>query len=184
MAAIDPDAEPEYEDDAAAGKPPRSTLKIVRVPADMDMDDEDDEDYEDVDSEDDSDDEEINGGPSDKAKAKQRQAAALMDLDGEEDDDEEDDTDRGDFKAALSQLIKGKGPATGDEDEDDDDEEGLELEEIVVCTLDTEKVGALIYRLLILDSADSSRHTNNRLTSPLPMTSASCSRSTVHIPST
>ncbi|GAM34161.1 hypothetical protein TCE0_015r01560 [Talaromyces pinophilus] len=139
MAAIDPDAEPEYEDDAAAGKPPRSTLKIVRVPADMDMDDEDDEDYEDVDSEDDSDDEEINGGPSDKAKAKQRQAAALMDLDGEEDDDEEDDTDRGDFKAALSQLIKGKGPATGDEDEDDDDEEGLELEEIVVCTLDTEK---------------------------------------------
>uniref|UniRef100_A0A093VTH3 FK506-binding protein n=1 Tax=Talaromyces marneffei PM1 TaxID=1077442 RepID=A0A093VTH3_TALMA len=140
MAAIDPDAEPEYEDDAAAGKPPRSTLKIVRLPSDMDMDDEDDEDYEDEDSEDDSDDEEINGGPSDKAKAKQRQAAAaLMDLDDDEDDDE-DDTDRADFKAALSQLIKGKGPATGDDDEDDDDdEEGLELEETVVCTLDTEK---------------------------------------------
>lgn len=141
MAAIDPDAAPEYEDDAAAGKPSRSTLKIINLPDDMDMDDEDDEDYEDIDSEDDSDDEEINGGPSDKTKAKQRQAvAALMDLDDDEEDDE-DDTNRADFKAALSQLIKGKGPATGDEDEDDD-EEGVDLEEIVVCTLDTEKVGA------------------------------------------
>ncbi|EED23432.1 FKBP-type peptidyl-prolyl isomerase, putative [Talaromyces stipitatus ATCC 10500] len=136
MAAIDPDAEPEYEDDAAASKPARSTLKIVHMPDDLDFDDEDDEDWEDHGSEEDSDDEEINGGPSDKAKAKKRQAeAALMDLDAEDEDDE----DNTDFKAALSQLIKGKGPATGDEDEDDDDEEGLELEETVVCTLDTER---------------------------------------------
>lgn len=139
MAAIDPSAEPEFEDDAAAGKPSRSTLKIVRMPGDLDSDDEVDEDWV-GDSEDDSeDDEEVNGGPSDKAKAKKRQeAAALMELD--EDEDDEDGTDSAGFKAALSQLIKGKAPATGDEDEDDDDEEGLELEEVVVCTLDTERV--------------------------------------------
>ena len=45
MAAIDPTAEPEYkvsEDE----KPPRATLKIVRVPGHM-FDDEDDDDEDD-----------------------------------------------------------------------------------------------------------------------------------------
>jgi len=45
MAAIDPSAEPEYED-VDGKKPPRATLKIVRVPGDM-FDDEDSEDEED-----------------------------------------------------------------------------------------------------------------------------------------
>jgi len=43
MAAIDPNAEPEY-DDVDDKKPARATLKIVRVPGDM-FDDEDDSDY-------------------------------------------------------------------------------------------------------------------------------------------
>lgn len=145
MAAIDPDAAPEFEDDADSSKPARSTLKIVRMPLDLDMDeDEDDEDYED-DSEEDSDDEEINGGPSDKTKAKIRKAANhLIDLEDGMDEDEDESGEEGpDLKSVISQLLKGKAPATGDEDEDDEDDEGLELEEIVVCTLDTEKVSTL-----------------------------------------
>ena len=43
MAAIDPTAEPEY-DDVDDKKPARATLKIVRVPGEMFDDDEDSED--------------------------------------------------------------------------------------------------------------------------------------------
>lgn len=133
MAAIDPDAVPEYEDEADSSKPPRATLKIVRLPDDLDFDEDEDEE--------DSDDEEINGGPSDKTKAKIQAAASLLDPnDPMEDDEDESDEETPDIKSILSQVIKGKAPATGDEDEDDEDEEGLELEETVVCTLDTEKV--------------------------------------------
>lgn len=144
MAAIDPDASPEYEEDADTSKPPRATLKIIRIPDDMDEDDDsEDDDFEDDDEEDSEEDsdEEINGGPSDKEKAKkQKEAAALKDLaDSMEEDGSEDGSDI-DIAAVISKLIKGKGRATGDEEEDDDEEEGLELEEVVVCTLDTEKV--------------------------------------------
>ncbi|QKX58808.1 uncharacterized protein TRUGW13939_05935 [Talaromyces rugulosus] len=145
MAAIDPDASPEYEDDADSSKPPRATLKIIRIPDGMEEDeDSDDDDYEDedgLDSEEDSDDEEINGGPSDKEKAKQqKEAAAIKDLaDAMADDDTGDDSEV-DIASVISKLLKGKAPATGDDDDDeDDDEEGLELEEVVVCTLDTQK---------------------------------------------
>lgn len=144
MAAIDPDAAPEYENDDDSQKPSRSTLKIVRMPEDLE-DDEDDEDYSDDEedySEDDSDEEEINGGPSDKEKAKNRKkAAALKDLEAamELDDSEDSNESSTDIQSVISQLLKGKAPATGDEDEEEDDEEGLELEEVVVCTLDTEK---------------------------------------------
>jgi FK506-binding nuclear protein len=137
MAAIDPDETPEFEDGQTR---PRATLKLVRAPADMDMDESDD-DYED-DSEEDSDDEEVNGGPSDKEKARKlREAAALKEMLEEEDDDEDDEDDDEDFdlKAAISKLVKGKAPATED-DEDDESEEGLELDEMVVCTLDPERV--------------------------------------------
>ncbi|CRG84528.1 peptidylprolyl isomerase [Talaromyces islandicus] len=142
MAAIDPDAKPEYEDDADSSKPPRATLKIVRVPGGLD-EDEDDDDYEDdgeLDSEEDSDDEEINGGPSDKEKAKkQKEAAALKDLADAMDEDDSDDESEVDIASVISKLVKGKGRATDDEDDEDDEEEGLELEEVVVCTLDTQK---------------------------------------------
>ncbi|KAJ5089806.1 hypothetical protein N7532_008490 [Penicillium argentinense] len=148
MAAIDPDETPEYED-GDSSKPSRATLKIVRVPAGLDLEedeDSDDEDYSDEDDEEeeeDSDDEEVNGGPSDKEKARKlKQAAAQKELeDAMEDDDEDDEDDSGfDLKAAISKLIKGKGPATDDDDESDDEsDEGLDLDENVICTLSPEK---------------------------------------------
>ncbi|KAJ5773357.1 hypothetical protein N7457_008253 [Penicillium paradoxum] len=136
MAAIDPDETPEYEGDEDSSKPSRSTLKIIRAPPglELDEDDEDDEDYSDE-EEDSEDEEESNGGPSDKEKARKlKEAAALKDLEDamDEDDDEEDDEDF-DLKAAISKLIKGKGPAL--DDEDSESEEGLELDENVICTL-------------------------------------------------
>ncbi|KAJ5329803.1 hypothetical protein N7452_010193 [Penicillium brevicompactum] len=137
MAAIDPDEAPEYEDDEDTSKPARATLKIVRAPPGLDLEDsdEDDEDYSDEEDEEDSDDEDVNGGPSDKEKARKlKEAAARKDLEDamEEDDEDEDDEDF-DLKAAISKLIKGKGPALDDEDSESD--EGLELDENVICTL-------------------------------------------------
>ncbi|KAJ5387619.1 hypothetical protein N7509_010160 [Penicillium cosmopolitanum] len=144
MAAIDPDEAPELDADSEAGKPSRATLKIVRPPPGLDFD-EDDEDYsdeEDDEEDEDSDDEEVNGGPSDKEKARKlKQAAAQKELAEamEEDDDEDDESDDGgfDLKAAISKLIKGKGPATDDDSDDESDEE-LDLDENVVCTLSPE----------------------------------------------
>ena len=43
------------------------------------------------------------------------------------------------MQAAISKLVKGKAPAT-DEDDDDESDEGLDVDEMVVCTLDPEKV--------------------------------------------
>jgi FK506-binding nuclear protein len=143
MAAIDPEAMPEYEDSANASKPPRATLKIVRPPPGLDFDDdsEDDDDYEDDEDEEDdlSSEDEENGGPSDRAKMKQAmKAAALKDMEDAMDEDDSEADDEVDLKAAISKLIKGKAKATDDDDSDTSD--GPELEELVVCTLDPEKV--------------------------------------------
>ena len=143
MAAIDPDASPEFSEEFNSDKKPRATLKLIRAPDGMyeDDDESDDEDYEDVDSDEESSDDESNGGPSDPAKAKMaKKAAALKELEDAMDEDESDEGDDEDLKAAISKLIKGKGKALDDEEESDD-EEGLELEEVVVCTLDPERVG-------------------------------------------
>ena len=53
MAAIDPTAEPEY-DDLEYKKPPRATLKLIRVPGYLfgDNDDDEEDDSEDDDEED------------------------------------------------------------------------------------------------------------------------------------
>src|SRR5438034_10629126 len=101
MAAIDPEAMPEYEDGTDGTRPARATLKIVRRPPGLDFDDdsEEDDDYEeDEDEEDEEEDEssedEENGGPSDPAKVKQAmKAAALKDREDamDEGDSEEDD---------------------------------------------------------------------------------------------
>ncbi|KAJ6010715.1 hypothetical protein N7451_002127 [Penicillium sp. IBT 35674x] len=143
MAAIDPDETPEFED-GDSSKPSRATLKIVRPPPglDLDEDDEDDEDYSDVEDDEDSDDEEVNGGPSDKEKARQlKKAAAQKELEDAMDEDDEDESDDGEFdlKAAISKLIKGKGPANDDDESDDESDEGLDLDESVICTLSPEK---------------------------------------------
>ncbi|KAI2794382.1 FK506-binding protein 4 [Penicillium oxalicum] len=146
MAAIDPDEEPEF-DDGDSSKSGRATLKIVRPPPGFgeDSDDEDysDEDYDD--EEEDSDDEEVNGGPSDKEKARKlKQAAAQKELEDamEEDDEDDEENDGGfDLKAAISKLIKGKSPLTGDDDDEDDasSDGALEFDESVICTLFADK---------------------------------------------
>lgn len=150
MAAIDPSVEPENEE-GEEKKTPRATLKLIRVPAELfDDDDSDDSDYdaiegdgaEDVDS---SDEEEINGGPSDPSKAKKSNkldlVKAIAEQESEDDDEEDDSEDEAAAKAALMKIMKGKGKAAGDEEgSDEDDEDSLELEEVVICTLDPEKV--------------------------------------------
>lgn len=140
MAAIDPNAVPEFEDAEAASKAPRSTLKIVRG-LDLDEDD-DDEDYEDVDEEESSDDDdsEANEGPSDPAKAKNaKKVAAAKELENAVDED--DSGDEVDLKSAMSKIIKGKDKATDEDDDEDSESSGsVDMEEIVLCTLDPEKV--------------------------------------------
>ncbi|PWY83689.1 hypothetical protein BO94DRAFT_625290 [Aspergillus sclerotioniger CBS 115572] len=141
MAAIDPDEAPEYEDGFDSNKRPRATLKLVRAPPGLDIDEEDDEDWEDDEDDEDSDEEEVNGGPSDKEKARKlKLAAARKELEEAMDEDDDEDSEESDFdlKAAISKLIKGKGPANDDESDVDSDE-GLELDETVICTLDPEK---------------------------------------------
>ncbi|KAL1996044.1 hypothetical protein VTN49DRAFT_579 [Thermomyces lanuginosus] len=139
MAAIDPDARPEYDDDADTSKPARATLRIIRAPPGSDLDDEDYE-YEGSDSdEDDSEDEEVNGGPSDKEKAKQRRKeAARKELEDamDEDDEESEEKENAKISSVIRRLIKGKEPALGDDEDDEDDED---IDEAVVCTLDPEK---------------------------------------------
>jgi len=161
MAAIDPDAEPQIDDEH---KHPRATLKLIRVPTDYDSDDDDDEDYEEGDIEaiaarlraagalpeadsdmSDSDDSENekNGGPSDPARSKKAKQAALTKKLQEELEADEMDIDG---------MTNGKGKAKGkakvtdddlsdedDEDDEDDDDDDDEPEELVLCTLDPEK---------------------------------------------
>ncbi|GBF61567.1 FK506-binding protein [Trichophyton mentagrophytes] len=140
MAAIDPDAVPEYEDEAQASKAPRATLKIIRPPPGLDYDDDDDDNEDDEDEDDDESDDETNGGPSDPARKKKAMLdAALKDMDdGMEEDDDDDEEGGTDLAAAISKLVKGKGKAMDDEDDSDSDED-LELDEVVVCTLDPER---------------------------------------------
>ncbi|GKU05296.1 unnamed protein product [Fusarium langsethiae] len=149
MAAVDPTEEPEADGEGNIPAVPRSTLRLVKraLPGlDEDEDDEIDDEYMKAllagsDDEEDSD-EEANGGPSDPAKAKkQRQAAAIKKLleSAQEESDEEMEDAKPNGKA------KGKAKATEesdedeDEDSDDDSEEGADLENFVICTLDTER---------------------------------------------
>lgn len=157
MAAIDPTAESSGPSDA----PLRSTLKVFRQPLadefDEDEDDEDDEDFDademdrilaGEDSESSEDDEDVNGGPSDPAKSKKaRKALArkeirkLLDAEGMDVDDEEMQNGVN-GAASKSEKALGKMPASDEEEDDseiDSDEEG-EIEEFVICTLDTKQV--------------------------------------------
>ncbi|OHE93028.1 FKBP-type peptidyl-prolyl cis-trans isomerase [Colletotrichum orchidophilum] len=156
MAAIDPSEAPEADADGNIPAVPRSTLRLVKQRFGDDLeageDDEIDEDYLqsliDANGDDDEssdDDDEPNGGPSDPSKSKkQKQAEALKKLIeavGKEESDEEMD----DAKPNGKSSKKGKGKASDDdeddeeEDSDDEDDEGLDLENFVICTLDTER---------------------------------------------
>ncbi|RKK81226.1 FK506-binding protein 4 [Fusarium oxysporum] len=150
MAAVDPTEEPEADGEGNIPTVPRSTLRLVKralpgLDEDEDEDDEIDDEYMKAllagsDDEEDSD-EEANGGPSDPVKAKkQRQAAAIKKLleSAQEESDEEMEDAKPNGKA------KGKAKATEededeDDDSDDDSEEGADLENFVICTLDTER---------------------------------------------
>lgn len=152
MAAIDPNAVPEFGE-GDEKKTPRATLKLIRVPADFFDDDSEDSDYEELEGEEEdeeeesSDGEEVNGGPSDSSRAKKPNKTdlvkAIAEQESEDDEDEEDDSDdEAAAKSALMKIMKGKGKAIGNGDEaSDDEEDSLELEEIVICTLDPENVG-------------------------------------------
>ncbi|PKK53106.1 hypothetical protein CI102_4412 [Trichoderma harzianum] len=161
MAALDPTQEPELDDSKNAPSVLRSTLRLIKraFPGlDEDEDDELDEEYMNAllgNSEDE--DEEANGGPSDPAKAKkQKQAAAIKKLleatNGEDSEDEEmEDAEINGAKSKKGKKsnanAKGKGKAIEEEEEDneeeeddeDDDSEGGDLENFVLCTLDTER---------------------------------------------
>ncbi|RSL46837.1 FK506-binding protein 4 [Fusarium sp. AF-6] len=153
MAAVDPTQEPEADGEGNVPAVPRSTLRLVKraFPGldDEDEDDEVDDEYLKAllageDDESDSD-EEANGGPSDPAKSKkQKQAEAIKKLiesaQAESDEDEEMED------AKPKSKGKGKGKAVeedSDEDDEDDDSdldsEGADLENFVICTLDTER---------------------------------------------
>ena len=193
MAAIDPSADPDFEA-ADDKKPARATLKLVRLPFDEDDDDDDSEDEDfDLDGlldgdEDESseDDEEVNGGPSEKKTKKQAADEDDEDEDMEDEDDEDDDDPEATMKAIeelkkIMMAAKGKGKAVDGEDDEDDDEEdsddeSLELDEVVICTLDPEKVCPYIFPKLTLAKADS-RTTNNPSTSWLAKAKRSSSRS-------
>lgn len=156
MAAVDPTQEPEADEDGNVPSVPRSTLRLIkRAFPELDEDDEDDEIDEEYmkalmgesDSEDDEE-EEANGGPSDPAKTKKsKQEAALKKLleAAAAEEEESDDEDMEDAKP--NGVKKGKGKAALDDDEDEDDEDdsddesdGGDLENFVICTLDTERV--------------------------------------------
>ena len=170
MAAIDPSATPEHTGTVNGDAPARATLKVVYDPsgpaeddsedsdekddylrkllasADGDSEDEDDED----DEESSSDDEEANGGPSDPSKTKKaRKEAAVQEmmkaLAEQNDSDDEMDVDGLPGANGISKKVdKGKGKATDEDLEDDasevDSEDVDGLEELVLCTLDPEKV--------------------------------------------
>ncbi|KAK7744987.1 peptidylprolyl isomerase fpr3 [Cytospora paraplurivora] len=157
MAAIDPTEE--IEDDAEVPRLPRSTLKLVKEAiSDNGSDSEEDDEYMrelllgggDDDSEDDEEDE-ANGGPSDPKKSKKALRAAalkeLLDATKDEDSDEEMDDAETSKKGKKTNGAKGKGKAVveGDEEESEEDDEseegdvdGLDLEQFVICTLDTQ----------------------------------------------
>ncbi|POR36383.1 Peptidyl-prolyl cis-trans isomerase [Tolypocladium paradoxum] len=161
MAALDPTEEPEADQDGNVPSVPRSTLRLVKraFPGlGEDEDDEVDDEYmrallaaSDDDDDDDDDDDEPNGGPSDPAKAKkQKQAAAIKKLIEAAQAEEKDDDDEMEDAKPNGVKSKGKGKAKvteeddeedeeDEEDSDDDSEEGGDLENFVVCTLDTDR---------------------------------------------
>jgi len=159
MAAIDPTAPPEADEEGNLPAVPRSTLKILKERIDSD-DEEDDSDDEQLralltggDSDSDSgDDDETNGGPSDPSKSKKsRREAALKELLAKADSDSDmEDAETQPNGTKSKKGKKGKERA-GDDDsdegdeEDSDDGEAVETEEYVVCTLDTERVSSRPY---------------------------------------
>lgn len=152
MAALDPTEPPEADEEGNIPSIPRSTLKIVRQKY-PDLDEELDDEYLEKlmaggsdDEDDEDDDDEPNGGPSDPAKSKKAKHAAvvkkLLAAAAEHpSDSDEEMADDADAKPNGKATKKGKEPATSSDDDDDEsiDSDDLNLEDFVVCTLDTER---------------------------------------------
>jgi len=155
MAAIDPGVSRFRP--ISEGPAHRATLKLVREA--ISDDDESDEDYDDVDAirgrlagaisdeededeEDEDSDEEKNGGPSDPARTKKaRKEAAMREIKKLLEEEEEMDLDDAPNGVNGTKANKGKGKATDlDEDSSEDEDLEREMEEFVICTLDSEKV--------------------------------------------
>ncbi len=201
MAAVDPTEDPEPDSDGNVPAAGRSTLRILKQrggPID-DSDDEDDDDNlmsliegadsdEEDDDEDDDDDDEPNGGPSDPAKTKKaRQEAAIKKLiDATQAEDSDSDMEDDDGKPNGVAKSKGKHPATSDDesDEDDDSTDGLDLEQYVVCTLDTERVSLAFRSISLAHPLTPHRTTSRRSTSPLATTRKLSSLFRARMPST
>ena len=162
---------------------------------DDDEDDDDEEDDDDDEDEDSSDDEEEkNGGPSDPSKTKKaRKQAALEQIlasMGDDDDQDEMDVDASPkVNGGVKATNKGKGKALEKDDEDveDDNEDDLEelgMEEVVICTLDPEKVSNTFVHRRTSSNTDESlyRITNKPSTSRCQRTRMRTSKSPVLTP--
>ena len=137
-------------------------LKALLAGRESEDEDEDEED------ESSSDDEEKNGGPSDPSKSKKaRKEAAMLLLmkaitEGQDADEDEMDVDESPKVNGLSKknkANKGKGKAVAeDSDEEslgeDDTEDSMDgMQEVVVCTLDPEKVGKCSNTICVVQSS-------------------------------
>ncbi|KAH6660043.1 hypothetical protein BKA67DRAFT_546636 [Truncatella angustata] len=140
MAALDPTEAPEADEEGNIPDKPRATLKLVRQRY-PDLDEELDDEYlealmggsDDEDSEDEA-------GPSDPSKSKKAKAeAALKKLIAAAKEDEDSDDEMADAPNGKKGK-KGKQLASSDDDDDDEsvDSDSIDLEEFVICTLDTE----------------------------------------------
>lgn len=146
------DANPgqDSENDSDEGSEEEEEILKALLAAGRESEDED----EDEDEEPSSDDEEKNGGPSDPSKTKKARKEAAMQqlmeaLKAQNEDEDEMEVHKsakvnGVIKQSKANNGKGKGKATAEdlEDESLEDEDSIDgMEEVVVCTLDPERVG-------------------------------------------
>ena len=145
------DANPGQDSDSDEGSDEEEDYLKALLAARESGDEDDDEDDESS-----SDDDEKNGGPSDPSKTKKaRKEAAMLQMmkaiaeapNDSEDEMDVDKTPQVNGLSTKSKANKGKGKAVAEDSEDeslgeDDTEDSMDrMEEVVVCTLDPEKVG-------------------------------------------
>ena len=151
------DADPGHDSDSDEGSDEEEEyLKALLAGRESEDEDEDESS---------SDDEEKNGGPSDPSKSKKaRKEAAVLKMmkaiaEGQDASEDEMDLDGSPKMNGLSKkptANKGKGKAVAEDLEDeslgeDDTEDSMDgMEEVVVCTLDPEKVGKCSYVLCVV----------------------------------
>lgn len=138
----------EDSDSEEASDDEEEYLKALLAGRESEDDDEDDESS--------SDDEEKNGGPSDPSKTKKaRKEAAVQQMmkalaeaqNDSEDEMDVDESPRVNGTSKKTKVDKGKGKAVAEDLEDEslgenETEDSMDgMEEVVVCTLDPEKVG-------------------------------------------